>query len=63
MKSNSKRSYRGITLMGTAAAAALFAGQAMAQQAAAPANQTAQTAQNQAASGTLEQVVVTATRQ
>jgi outer membrane receptor protein involved in Fe transport len=59
MKSNSKRSTRGFMLMGTAAAAALFAGQAMAQQAAAPADQTAQ---NQAAGG-LEQVVVTATRQ
>ncbi|MES2294936.1 MAG: TonB-dependent receptor [Pseudomonadota bacterium] len=78
MNNNNKRSYRGIVLMGTAAAAALFAGQAMAQQAAAPAasqnqtaqNQTAQnqpaqnqTTQNQAANTGLEQVVVTATRQ
>jgi len=60
MTKESKRSYRGLVLMGTAAAAALFAGQALAQQANAPADQTAQ---NQSASTGLEQVVVTATRQ
>ena len=60
MKSNNKRSYRGLMLMGTAAAAALFAGQAVAQQAS---GQSQQTVQNQAANAGLEQVVVTATRQ
>ncbi len=59
MKCNNKRSYRGITLMGTAAAAALFAGQAMAQQASPEPAQS----QNQASATGLEQVVVTATRQ
>jgi len=59
MTTKSKWSRRGLVLMGTAAAA-LFAGQALAQQANAPADQTAQ---NQSASTGLEQVVVTATRQ
>jgi iron complex outermembrane receptor protein len=58
MMHGNKRSHRGLGLMGTAAAAALFAGQAMAQDANAPANN-----QNQTASAGLEQVVVTATRQ
>src|ERR1700759_4326096 len=60
MTTKSKRSYRGLMLMGTAAAAALFAGQALAQQANAPADQTAQ---NQSAATGLEQVVVTAQSQ
>ena len=60
MTTRSKWSYRGLALMGTAAAAALFAGQALAQQASAPADQTAQ---NESTSSGLEQVVVTATRQ
>ena len=60
MTTKSKRLQRGLMLMGTAAAAALFAGQALAQQANAPATQTAQ---NQSASTGLEQVVVTETRQ
>ena len=69
MTRGNKCSYRGLVLMGTATAAVLFAGQAMAQQSTAQ-NQPAQNqsnatanAQNQAAATGLEQVVVTATRQ